>query len=93
MTEENQAPETQEQQAPGLSLNDISAAVQIIDVATARGAIRGEELLPVGTVRQRFMAFLEHAKSEGQEVNMPGEAPVPPANADEVPSSEEVPAS
>ena len=54
MTEENQAPETQEQeQAPGLSLNDISAAVQIIDVATARGAIRGEELLPVGTVRQR----------------------------------------
>ena len=94
MTEENQAPETQEQeQAPGLSLNDISAAVQIIDVATARGAIRGEELLPVGTVRQRFMAFLEHAKAEGQDVNMPGEAPVPPANADAVPSSEEVPAS
>ena len=74
-------------------MNDISAAVQIIDVATARGAIRGEELLPVGTVRQRFMAFLEHAKAEGQDVNMPGEAPVPPANADEVPSSEEVPAS
>ena len=44
MTEENQAPETQEQeQAPGLSLTDISAAVQIIDVATSRGAIRGEE--------------------------------------------------
>jgi hypothetical protein len=94
MTEENQAPETQEQQAPGLSLNDISAAVQIIDVATARGAIRGEELLPVGTVRQRFMAFLEHAKAEGQDVNMPGEAPVPPADAEApVPSSEEVPAS
>ncbi len=94
MTEENQAPETQEQQAPGLSLNDISAAVQIIDVATARGAIRGEELLPVGTVRQRFMAFLEHAKAEGQEVNMPGEAPVPPADAEApVPSETEVPAS
>ena len=94
MTEENQAPETQEQQAPGLSLNDISAAVQIIDVATARGAIRGEELLPVGTVRQRFMAFLEHAKAEGQEVNMHGEAPVPPADAEApVPSETEVPAS
>lgn len=94
MTEENQAPETQEQQAPGLSLNDISAAVQIIDVATARGAIRGEELLPVGTVRQRFMAFLEHAKAEGQDVNMPGEAPVPPADAEApVPSETEVPAS
>lgn len=93
MTEENQAPETQEQeQAPGLSLNDISAAVQIIDVATARGALRGEELLPVGTVRQRFMAFLEHAKEQGQEVNLPGEAPVPPTT-EEVPSEAEVPAS
>mgnify|MGYP003624400063 FL=1 len=89
MTEENQTPETQE--APGISLNDISAAVQIIDVATARGAIRGEELLPVGTVRQRFMAFLEHAKAQGQDVNLPGEQQ--PANADAVPSSEEVPAS
>jgi len=94
MTEENQAPETQEQEAPGLSLNDISAAVQIIDVATARGAIRGEELLPVGTVRQRFMAFLEHAKAQGQDVNLPGEAPVPPADAEApVPSETEVPAS
>ena len=82
MTEENQTPETQE--APGISLNDISAAVQIIDVATARGAIRG-------TVRQRFMAFLEHAKEQGQDVNLPGEQQ--PANADAVPSSEEVPAS
>tara|TARA_Y100000385_G_scaffold73790_1_gene74451 strand:+ start:2578 stop:2865 length:288 start_codon:yes stop_codon:yes gene_type:complete len=95
MTEENQAPETQEQeQAPGLSLNDISAAVQIIDVATARGAIRGEELLPVGTVRQRFMAFLEHAKAQGQDVNLPGDAPVPPTDAEApVPSEAEVPAS
>ena len=94
MTEENQAPETQEQEAPGLSLNDISAAVQIIDVATARGAIRGEELLPVVTVRQRFMAFLEHAKAQGQDVNLPGEAPVPPAYAEApVPSETEVPAS
>jgi hypothetical protein len=94
MTEENQAPETQEQeQAPGLSLNDISAAVQIIDVATARGAIRGEELLPVGTVRQRFMAFLEHAKEQGQEVNMPGDAPSAPTEGDAVPSEAEVPAS
>ena len=93
MTEETQAPATEEtqEQAPGLSLNDISAAVQIIDVASARGAIRGEEMLPVGTVRSRFMAFLEHAKSQGQEVNLPGDAPAPVT--EETAPTEEVPAS
>ena len=40
------------------------------------------------------MTFLEHAKAEGQDVNMPGEAPVPPADAEApVPSETEVPAS
>ena len=93
MSEEVNAPEAgQEEAGQGLSYGDITAAVQIIDVATARGAIRGEELLPVGTVRQRFMAFLEHAKEQGQEVNLPGEAPVPPTT-EEVPSEAEVPAS
>jgi hypothetical protein len=86
MTDENQVAseeaqvEGQEQeQAPGLSLQDISAAVQIIDAVTPRGAFRGEELASVGMVRERFMAFLRHAKEQGQEVNLPGEAPSAPA--------------
>ena len=72
-----------QEQAPGLSLNDISAAVQIIDVVTPRGAFRGEELASVGMVRERFMAFLRHAKEQGQDVTLPGEAPAeaPPAEA------------
>lgn len=71
MTEEttNQA----QDQGPGLSLNDIAATVQIIDAASARGAIRGEEMVAVGTVRERFMAFLEHAKAQGQIDKLPGE--------------------
>ena len=88
MTDENQVAseeaqvEGQEQeQAPGLSLQDISAAVQIIDAVTPRGAFRGEELASVGMVRERFMAFLRHAKEQGQEVNLPGEAPSAPADA------------
>ena len=88
MTDENQVAseeaqvEGQEQeQAPGLSLQDISAAVQIIDAVTPRGAFRGEELASVGMVRERFMAFLRHAKEQGQEVNLPGEAPSAPAEA------------
>lgn len=75
-----QATEAQDQ-GPGLSLNDIAAAVQIIDAASARGAIRGDELVAVGTVRERFMAFLNHAKEQGQIDRVPGD-PVPEADAE-----------
>ena len=84
---EAQVEDQEQEQAPGLSLNDISAAVQIIDVVTPRGAFRGEELASVGMVRERFMAFLRHAKEQGQDVTLPGEAPAPaeapPAEAPE----------
>ena len=87
MTDETQVAsdeaQTEDQaQAPGLSLQDISAAVQIIDVVTPRGGFRGEELASVGMVRERFMAFLRHAKEQGQDITLPGEAPTaPPAEA------------
>jgi hypothetical protein len=75
MTEETTAvegtAETQEQQGPGLSLNDIMSAVQIIDVVVQRGAIKGEEMISVGTVRERFVAFLRHAKEQGQDIELP----------------------
>lgn len=84
---EAQVEDQPQEQAPGLSLNDISAAVQIIDVVSPRGAFRGEELAGVGMVRERFMAFLRHAKEQGQDVTLPGEAPAtaeaPPAEAPE----------
>lgn len=67
---------------PGLSLNDIAATVQIIDAASARGAIRGEEMVAVGTVRERFMAFLNHAKEQGKIDSVPGD-PAPTAEAEE----------
>jgi len=82
------APEAQtEDQGPGLSLNDIAAAVQIVDVASQRGAIRGEEMTAVGTVRDRFMAFLNHAKEQGQIDRVPGD-PMPEAEANEAASEE-----
>lgn len=80
-----QATEAQDQ-GPGLSLNDIAAAVQIIDAASARGAIRGDELVAVGTVRERFMAFLNYAKEQGQIDRVPGD-PAPEAEA-EAPAEE-----
>ena len=85
MTEatDTQATEQAQDQGPGLSLNDISAAVQIIDASSARGAIRGEEMVAVGTVRERFMAFLNHAKDQGQIDQAPGDEPPAPEAAPE----------
>jgi hypothetical protein len=49
------------EQQPMLSIGDMQAAVKIIDAAVARGAIKGEEMVAVGTVRQRFVDFVENA--------------------------------
>ena len=59
MTEQAQQEEVQ------LGLNDIAAAVQIIDVVTKRGAFEGGELEAVGVLRNRFAKFVE-AKSPKQ---------------------------
>lgn len=45
-----------------LTLNDLAAVVQLIDVVTARGALRGDELTQVGTIRDRFAAFVQAAQ-------------------------------
>lgn len=42
----------------GLTLNDIQLVIQLIDVASIRGAIRGKEMAAVGILRGRFEAFL-----------------------------------
>jgi hypothetical protein len=89
MSEETTAPE-QTQEEVGLSYGDITAAVQIIDVCSQRGAIKGDELVQVGTVRERFVAFLRHAQENGEEI---GELPSSAYNQQtEAPVEEEVPA-
>lgn len=57
-----------EQTAPQLTLNDFTAVVNIIDVCTERGAFKGNELLTVGTIRERLAAFVK--------AHTPQEAPV-----------------
>jgi len=47
-----------------LTVNDIAAALQVIDVTTARGAIRGDELSQVGALRDRFAAFVRAAQEQ-----------------------------
>lgn len=53
--------ETQDQQSPNLSLADITLALQIIQVASQRGAFKTEEFAEVGGCYNRILAFLEAA--------------------------------
>lgn len=46
---------------PELNINDLSALKSIIDVASARGAFKPNEMVPVGTVYNKLEAFLNAA--------------------------------
>ena len=49
-----------------ITVNDIAAVVQVIDVVTARGAFRGEELTQVGNLRDKFAAFVRAAQEAAE---------------------------
>jgi hypothetical protein len=42
-----------------LTLQDIDAVVRVIDIVSTRGAIRGDELVPIGQLRAKFVSVLE----------------------------------
>jgi hypothetical protein len=45
-----------------LTINEIAAALQVIDIVTSRGAFRGDELSQVGGLRDKFAAFVRAAQ-------------------------------
>lgn len=61
---------TEEVQEVQLSLNDIAAVVQIIDVVTKRGAFEGTELEAVGILRNRFSKFVESKQPAPEQTNV-----------------------
>jgi len=48
-----------EQTSPQLSLNDFALVINIIDACTERGAFKGNELAPIGQLREKFVAFVK----------------------------------
>jgi hypothetical protein len=46
-----------------LTLDDLSAVLSIVDVATQRGAFRPKEFTAVGKVYEKISSFLEQVKS------------------------------
>lgn len=49
-----------------LTLNDIQASVQIIDLALSRGAFRGEEITVVAKTREALVATVTTAQAQAQ---------------------------
>jgi len=89
MSEETTAPEQQAQDGEQLSYGDILASVQVIDVVSSRGAIKGDELVQVGTLRERLIGFLRAAKDAGlADIELPPSSynPVEEAPAEEAPA-------
>lgn len=66
---------TQETQAPeSISLNDLQLLLQIVDLASSRGAFRGTELTQVGAVFDKLNAFLTHVAQQQEEAKQAEEA-------------------
>jgi len=48
---------------------DVANAISIIDICVKRGAIEGNELTAVGTVRDKLAKFIEENKVVKEEAN------------------------
>ncbi len=71
--EQAQQPATQESpttatqapaEAPQLSIADLQALLNVIDVASSRGAFRANELTNVGGVADKLTKFLQHVADQ-----------------------------
>ena len=63
--------DNQPQENPGgINLQDMATVVQIIDIASRRGAFEGRELQGVGMLRNKIEAFLQ-SQTRQPEGNMP----------------------
>jgi len=51
-----------------LTLNDFTMMVNIIDTCTERGSFKGNELVAVGTVREKFAEFVKSHTAKATEV-------------------------
>ena len=65
MAEEQAAPEVQQDATPeSVNLSDLGTLLQIVDLATQRGAFRGAELSQVGAVFDKLNAFLTYVQEQ-----------------------------
>ena len=81
------------QEQPGtpvesISLRDLDQIVQIIDLATTRGAFRGQELSTIGALYDKLATFLNSVKEQQEAAKAAAEAeeaPVEDAGSETAP--------
>jgi len=67
MSEENTqtaAPAATEGQAPNLTVNDLAAVANVIDLAVQRGAFKAAEAKQVGEVFEKVAGFVQHVSEQ-----------------------------
>ena len=74
------APEEQQQVAQAqdpvsITVTDLQALVNLIDVASSRGAFRGPELTAVGTLYSKLASFLQQVTDASAEQQAAATAP------------------
>lgn len=74
-----------EEQAPDLSVQDLTAMKTIIDVASQRGAFKPNEMSTIGTVYDKLEKFLKAVADQQAAAEAPAEAEIP---AEEAPKGE-----
>ena len=85
MPEQTVQTEPQAQTQPqGLTLQDLVLVAQIIQMSTGRGVFRAEDLLQVGSLYTRLIAFLE---STGAISKTPPSTETAPAPVEEAPAA------
>jgi hypothetical protein len=78
-TAETDAPEAEGSEVPeSIGLQDLQVLAQIVDLASQRGAFRGNELTQVGAVFDKlstFLAFVAEQNKANEEAEADSEAP------------------
>ena len=88
MSEENTQPAADaatEGQAPNLTVNDLAAVANVIDLAVQRGAFKAAEAKQVGEVFDKVAGFFKHV-GEQQKASEEA-APAESAPAEEAPAA------
>ena len=81
----DQAPEAGQEVPESISLVDLQTLLQIVDLASQRGAFRGAELTQVGAIFDKLNVFLSYVAAQ-QEANAEAQDDA------EAPADEAVPA-
>lgn len=68
----NTAEDIQQPSAPTLTIADLSAIAQIIQISSTRGAFRAEELASIGNIYNKLIAFLDSAGAINKQADAEG---------------------